>query len=114
MAAGTLPKQAPISAFAWSSPHMGIQIRIYWLDKEKHLAEVAWSGGWHKAKQVVYMGNSQFSAVQWKDGTNVRVYYQGSDRRVLEKCYSNSGDWYNGSQVGASEDDETAAANQSG
>jgi len=101
MAIGVIPKQSPISAFAWSGSYTGINIRIYWQDADRQLCELAWEGGWRPPKQASYMGNTQFSAVQWDNGQHIRAYYQGSDRRIMEKCEESGGIWYNGSRVDA-------------
>lgn len=103
MAVGSVPKHTPISAFAWSGQNGGINIQIYWHDADKQLVEIAWVGGWRGPRQLVYMGNSHLSAVQSGGGQNIRAYYQGSDRRILEKCETNGGPWYNGSRVDAPE-----------
>ena len=109
MAVGGIPRHTPISAFAWNSTTMGIQLRIYWHDVERNLMELAWSGGWRPVTKATYMGNSQLSAVQWQDGTHIRAYYQGSDRSILEKCISNTSTWFNGSRVDAPEEVDAAS-----
>nr|UXE44015.1 fucose-specific lectin [Trichoderma aurantioeffusum] len=91
---GTALKSSAIAATAWVSS--GEQIRLYWQDTDGFMTGYKWSGSWESTGSITSVPvGTHMSAVNWNNGSNIRVYYQSSDGSISEEC--NDGDaWYNG------------------
>jgi hypothetical protein len=96
---GPAPRFTPITALGWYDT--AIKIRVYWEDLEKNLLNQNWVGGWGSVAKVIGpLVGTLVSAVEWNNGTSVRIYSEGSSEDVVEECTdSNQGSWYTGQGV---------------
>ncbi|KAI9740318.1 MAG: hypothetical protein M1834_004897 [Cirrosporium novae-zelandiae] len=96
---GRVPRHSSITALGWYDSCM--QLRVYWQDSRQTLVGTSWiNGSWGSVDHVTgpLLGGRYISAVDWKNGKNIRIYYQGEDGAILEEC-NDGGKWFRG--VGA-------------
>nr|UWK21974.1 fucose-specific lectin [Trichoderma protrudens] len=91
---GVALKSSAIAATAWVSS--GVQIRLYWQDSHGLMTGYKWTGSWESTGSITSVPvGTHMSAINWNNGSNIRVYYQSYDGSISEEC--NDGDaWYNG------------------
>ncbi|KAI0531640.1 fucose-specific lectin [Xylaria digitata] len=96
---GTIPPYASIAAVAWfdSSVHQ----RVYLQNSNDNIFEYEWdtaNGEWSSKGHVIgpLRPGRHVAALEWKTGTELRVYYQDDDGKVREQAKSNEGPWYTG------------------
>jgi len=60
-----------------------------------------WVGGWGSVTKVIGPLVGTFvSAVEWNNGSSVRIYSEGNSEDVVEECTdSNQSSWYTGQGV---------------
>jgi len=91
------PVYTPITAVAWFDS--SVKIRVFWEDIARNLVGINWVGGWTSiAKVTGPLVGVQVSAIQWNNGTSIRVYYEGASDDVLEQA-TDGGAWYSGQGV---------------
>ncbi|KAF2966505.1 hypothetical protein GQX73_g7044 [Xylaria multiplex] len=93
---------ASIAAVAWfdSSAHQ----RVYLHDSSGNITEYEWNTAnneWTSKGPVIgpLTFGRHIAALEWKTGTELRVFYQDDDNTIREQAKSDEGEWYPGELV---------------
>lgn len=91
---GAAIKNAAITATSWFASD--VELRVYWQDSKGLLTGYKWEGGWQSAGSITFVPvGTHISAINRKDGTNIRIYYQSFNGSISEECNDGKA-WYNG------------------
>ncbi|KAL7784087.1 fungal fucose-specific lectin domain-containing protein [Trichoderma ceciliae] len=82
---GIALKNSAIAATSWINSE--VQLRLYWQDSHGLMKGNKWTGSWESTGSIssVPVG-THISAVNWNNGSNIRIYYQSYDGSISEEC----------------------------
>ncbi|KIJ53173.1 hypothetical protein M422DRAFT_202147, partial [Sphaerobolus stellatus SS14] len=85
---GKAPSRAPISALGWEYPNHGIELEVYWTNKQNEIVQLKNTGYWGSVKTIVggLKPGSQLAVGHWLEKDKyVRLYYQAADGSIVEQ-----------------------------
>ena len=93
-----VPPRSSISAFAWHDSQC--HLRVYWQDEQLNFVGYECEGSWKPSGLVLESlpRDTKSSAVKWRGGHKIRLYYQAANGNIREEC-QNDGAWFSGSTV---------------
>ncbi|KAI0846452.1 fungal fucose-specific lectin-domain-containing protein [Daldinia vernicosa] len=94
-----MPRHTSITAVGWykSNPH----IRVYCQDGKNNIVTYKSDNGWRSNSKVIGpLGPGRHtSALEWGNGSDVKLYHQADDDKIYEHVQSNGKDWHQGDFV---------------
>ena len=99
-----MPGHTSIAAVGWYQGWYqsgGHEVRVYFQDAGENIAAYKWSKAWRSDGTLIgpLRPGSIFSALEWKTGRELRLYYQADDDMIHEQCQTKT--WFKGSFVGS-------------
>ncbi|GAW11338.1 hypothetical protein ANO14919_006820 [Xylariales sp. No.14919] len=93
-----IPPYASITAVVFSDSRAGVHLRVFLQDSGDSIAAYHNDGAWNYQGTVIgpLRPGRRFAALEWKEGSELRVFYQDDDNKIHEQAQSNAGAWYNG------------------
>ncbi|KAI0503254.1 fucose-specific lectin [Xylaria bambusicola] len=93
-----IPPYASITAVVFRDAQAGVHLRVFLQDSSASIIAYHNDGGWVKQGAVVgpLRPGRRIAALEWREGTELRVFYQADDNKIREQAQSNAGAWYKG------------------
>lgn len=86
---------------AYTDSNAGVHLRVFLQDSGANIAAYHNDGGWNYQGTVIgpLRPGRRLAALEWKTGTELRIFYQADDNKVREQAQSEAGAWYTGEYV---------------